>query len=190
MLVEQLHEALDGFSAAVEPLVGPAWREVPAFTLFFGAIFLVALALWRYAVGLERSKAAVLASCCMSSVHGLLSALGESLLDVGWRQGRTVQTLAGCKGWMQSGAVRRSGMRRAACPSCGCPAGGYEQLLQWPGFKLDMPNTHPQVGCTHALLQHMGTHLPRVIAGPVLLSLVPCSECLVPGDPPHLLLKQ
>ncbi|KAL4450547.1 hypothetical protein ABPG77_000903 [Micractinium sp. CCAP 211/92] len=97
MLVEQLHEALDGFSAAVEPLVGPAWREVPAFTLFFGAIFLVALALWRYAAGLERSKAAVLASCCMSSVHGLLSALG-----------------------------------------------GYEQLLQWPGFKLDMPNTHPQ----------------------------------------------
>ncbi len=95
MLVEQLHEALDGFSAAVEPLVGPAWREVPAFTLFFGAIFLVALALWRYAAGLERSKAAVLASCCMSSVHGLLSALGETLLDVGRRQGRTAPN-SGC----------------------------------------------------------------------------------------------
>ncbi|KAL4439711.1 hypothetical protein ABPG75_002712 [Micractinium tetrahymenae] len=97
MLVQQLHEALDGFSAAAEPLVGPAWREVPAFTLFFGAIFLAALPFWRYVVGVDRVKSAVLASCCMSSVHGLLSALG-----------------------------------------------GYEQLIQWQGFKLDLPNTHPQ----------------------------------------------
>lgn len=97
MLVQRVHEALDGFSAAVEPLVGPAWREVPAFTLFFGAIFLASLPLWRYVVGLDSKKATVLASCCMSSVHGLLSALG-----------------------------------------------GYEQLMQWQGFKLDLPNTHPQ----------------------------------------------
>ena len=46
MWVQQLGEALEPVSAAAEPLVGPAWREVPAFTLFFGAIFLAALPFW------------------------------------------------------------------------------------------------------------------------------------------------
>lgn len=77
--------------------MGAGWREVPAFTLLFGAIFLASLPFWRYVVGLDRTKSAVLASCCMSSVHSLLSALG-----------------------------------------------GYEQLKQWEGFQLDMPNTQPQ----------------------------------------------
>ena len=77
MLVQQVGVALEALSAAAEPFVGAGWREVPTFTLFFGAIFLAALPFWRYAVGVGSwNKAAVLASCSMSSVHGLLSALG------------------------------------------------------------------------------------------------------------------
>nr|AXF42660.1 carbonic anhydrase CAH1630 [Chlorella sp. ArM0029B] len=97
MLVHQLHVALEALNAASEPFVGAAWREVPAFTLFFGAIFLASLPFWRYVVGVDTQKAAVLSSCCMSSVHGIVSSLG-----------------------------------------------GYEQIMQWHGFHLDLPNTHPQ----------------------------------------------
>lgn len=120
-LVEQLGAALDPVSAAAAPLVGDAWREVPAYTLFFAAIFAAALLLWvslalglqpllavglphlrallpacqtiyrprcirpahptpQYkAAGVEWRKAAVLSSCSMSSVHGLLAALGALL---------------------------------------------------------------------------------------------------------------
>lgn len=46
MWVQQLGEALEPVSAAASPLVGPAWREVPAFTLVFGAIFFAALPFW------------------------------------------------------------------------------------------------------------------------------------------------
>lgn len=134
MWVQQLAEALEAVSVAAAPLVGPAWREVPAFTLVFGAIFFAALPFWvrsqlvvaggfcaahpclqllllcsfprrtvcalcmqlhspaacsssppplprlpftqRYVVGVNWKKAAILSSCSMSSVHGLLSALG------------------------------------------------------------------------------------------------------------------
>lgn len=46
MLVERLGAALEGLSAVAEPLVGPGWREVAPFTLFFGAIFALALPFW------------------------------------------------------------------------------------------------------------------------------------------------
>ena len=46
MWVEQLGAALEPVSAAAAPLVGPAWREVPAYTLVFAAIFFVALPFW------------------------------------------------------------------------------------------------------------------------------------------------
>lgn len=46
MLVQQLGAALEPVSAAAEAVVGPAWREVPAYTLFFLALFLVALPFW------------------------------------------------------------------------------------------------------------------------------------------------
>ncbi len=45
-LVEQLGAALDPVSAAAAPLVGDAWREVPAYTLFFAAVFAAALLFW------------------------------------------------------------------------------------------------------------------------------------------------
>ncbi len=46
MWVQQLAAALEPVSAAAAPLVGPAWREVPAYTLVFAAIFFVALPFW------------------------------------------------------------------------------------------------------------------------------------------------
>lgn len=145
MLVQRVHEALDGFSAAVEPLVGPAWREVPAFTLFFGAIFLASLPLWRYVVGLDSKKATVLASCCMSSVHGLLSALGEQAGGRVRAAGAAAgHTRAACKECRQAEGRGWGGSCATVRPPCCCPAGGYEQLMQWQGFKLDLPNTHPQ----------------------------------------------
>lgn len=85
MWVQQLGEALEPVSAAASPLVGPAWREVPAFTLVFGAIFFAALPFWRYVVGVNWKKAAILSSCSMSSVHGLLSALGGYEQLLAWR---------------------------------------------------------------------------------------------------------
>lgn len=202
MLVQQLHEALDGISAAAEPLVGAAWREVPAFTLLFGAIFLASLPFWRYVVGLDRAKSAVLASCCMSSVHSLLSALGGwaggvagaerplverdisasyGTLALGasaqccWSLSSVMQGLAQRRphycwarpggravhapcmplqsvyrlvpAWQLEGAGAHS-WRVASCrhgPPPRVAAGGYEQLKQWEGFQLDMPNTLPQV---------------------------------------------
>src|SRR5690242_3739203 len=82
MLVEQLSDTLEVFNLASERLVGTAGREVFGFVLFYGAIFLAALPIWRFAVGVEGKKAAVLASCCMSSVHGILSALGETFCSI------------------------------------------------------------------------------------------------------------
>lgn len=52
-----------------------------------------------YVVGVDKKRAAILASCTISSTHGILSSLG-----------------------------------------------GYQQLLAWQGFQLDLPNTLPQVG--------------------------------------------
>ncbi|KAI7844051.1 hypothetical protein COHA_002391 [Chlorella ohadii] len=75
MWVQQLGAALEPVSAAAAPLVGPAWREVPAYTLVFAAIFFAALPFWHYVVGVNWKKAAILSSCSMSSVHGLLCAL-------------------------------------------------------------------------------------------------------------------
>jgi hypothetical protein len=46
MLVEDLGAALEPVSAAAEPLVGVAFREVPSFTLFFGALFLLSIPFW------------------------------------------------------------------------------------------------------------------------------------------------
>ncbi|KAL4853196.1 TLC domain-containing protein [Chlorella vulgaris] len=97
MLVQDLSVALEAVSAAAEPWVGSAWREVPTFMLFFGLLFLVSFVLWYYVVGVDRRKAAVLASCVISTVHGSLVALG-----------------------------------------------GYEQLLNWPSFQVDMRNTLQQ----------------------------------------------
>lgn len=46
MPVQQLALALEQLSAAAEPLVGSAWREVPAFTALFGLVFFAALPFW------------------------------------------------------------------------------------------------------------------------------------------------
>jgi hypothetical protein len=46
MLVQDLSVALEAVSAAAEPWVGSAWREVPTFMLFFGLLFLVSFVLW------------------------------------------------------------------------------------------------------------------------------------------------
>ncbi|PSC68818.1 Carbonic anhydrase 2 [Micractinium conductrix] len=97
MLVQQLSVALEAAHAAAEPFVGAAYREVPAFVALYGLVFFAALPFWRYIVGVDTRRAAILSSCCMSSLHGILSALG-----------------------------------------------GYQQLMQWHGFHLDLPNTLPQ----------------------------------------------
>lgn len=44
--MEDLGAALEPVSAAAAPLVGAAFREVPSFTLFFGALFLLAVPFW------------------------------------------------------------------------------------------------------------------------------------------------
>ena len=46
MLVEELGAALEQLNAAAEGWLGPAWREVPAFVLFFGALFAASLLFW------------------------------------------------------------------------------------------------------------------------------------------------
>lgn len=76
MLVQQLSVALEAAHAAAEPFVGAAYREVPAFVALYGLVFFAALPFWRYIVGVDTRRAAILSSCCMSSLHGILSALG------------------------------------------------------------------------------------------------------------------
>lgn len=46
--------------------------DIPAFVLFFGAVFLGSLAFWRLAWRLPMPKASLLASCCMSVAHALV----------------------------------------------------------------------------------------------------------------------
>ena len=46
MLVEELGAALEQLNAAAEPWLGPAWREIPAFVLCFGALFAASLLFW------------------------------------------------------------------------------------------------------------------------------------------------
>ena len=45
---------------------------MPAFCLFFTAVFLGALAFWSLVWRLPWQKAGLLASCCMSVVHALV----------------------------------------------------------------------------------------------------------------------
>lgn len=46
MLVQDFSIALEAVSAAAEPWVGSAWREVPTFILCFGLLFLLSLIFW------------------------------------------------------------------------------------------------------------------------------------------------
>lgn len=92
-----------------------------------------------YVVGLGRIKAATLASCTMSTVHGALSALGSH-----------TAASHGCR------LVRRGPLLHSLHSQLMCPpvqlllnlwcvhAGGYEQLVQWGSFEVDQLNTHPQ----------------------------------------------
>lgn len=87
MLVQDLAAwaPLAALREAVAPGLGDQWADVPGFTLLFGAIFLAAIPFWYCLVGLEWKKATMLASCAMSSVHGLLSALGAYEQMLQWR---------------------------------------------------------------------------------------------------------
>lgn len=101
----------------------------------------------RYVVGVDARRAAVLSSCTMSSVHGALAALGEPRHErpCSLRHARTPAQPMPCATHLNP---------RPALPPCvwRSRAGGYQQLLQWRGFHVDLPNTYPQVSLLKACL--------------------------------------
>ena len=76
MLVEELAAALEQLNAAAEGWLGPAWREVPAFVLFFGALFAVSLLFWVSASCCTRHAVMLACSAAVRERHISGAALG------------------------------------------------------------------------------------------------------------------
>lgn len=77
MWVEQLGAALEPVSAAAAPLVGPAWREVPAYTLVFAAIFFAALPFWVSPAKRLACDQVACAGCNLHALHTEAAEYGE-----------------------------------------------------------------------------------------------------------------
>lgn len=82
-LLPSLAEALSPVRDLSARYLPPGWQETPGFTLVFGALFLVSLAGW-WQVDIPRRKAALLASCSMSILHGWLCSTGAYQQLLAW----------------------------------------------------------------------------------------------------------
>lgn len=112
MLVEQLAGALEALSAAAEPWVGTGWREVPSYTLFFGAVFLLSLPFY-----VRCCPAVPWLLCCVWCCGWII--VGALLLNcaLGWRAEAGYHTLP-----ISSPAVRQGGRRHSSCHTTACAA--------------------------------------------------------------------
>lgn len=82
-MLPRLAEALAPVRDISAQVLPPGWQETPGFTLVFGALFLVSLAGW-WQVDIPRRKAALLASCSMSLLHGWLCSTGAYQQLLAW----------------------------------------------------------------------------------------------------------
>jgi hypothetical protein len=74
LFLENLSESLKQANAITAPFLPPEWQELPGFILFLSLVFLVSLLFWKHAFKLDDTKAALLASCTISTVHGIVCA--------------------------------------------------------------------------------------------------------------------
>lgn len=84
-LLKTLNTVLHPINQLAKDILPTAWPAVAGFTVFFGVVFVLSFILIRYIIRQDRAKSALLASCCMSSIHGFVCATTGFMEICSWR---------------------------------------------------------------------------------------------------------
>jgi hypothetical protein len=96
----QLAGGLHPIAAFAARAVGPRWALVPAYAAAFLQLFALAQLFWRHIAGVrDARKAALLASCVLSTAHGSLTTLASLAIARPWVAAARAAAPAGGAWW-------------------------------------------------------------------------------------------